>query len=98
MLGGEGVSERIGTTDYEAYLPYSDSWLEFQNVSVNGDKYPKGFNVKVQSGADLWSGCSGIGLERWTAAFLAQKGFDLDDWPAEIRRRFGEAREVFRFV
>jgi seryl-tRNA synthetase len=98
MLGGEGVSERIGTTDYEAYLPYSDSWLEFQNVSVNGDKYPKGFNVKVQSGADLWSGCSGIGLERWTAAFLAQKGFDLDDWPAGIRRRFGEAREVFRFV
>ncbi|HIH04406.1 MAG TPA: serine--tRNA ligase [Methanoregulaceae archaeon] len=98
MLGGEGASERIGTTDYEAYLPYSDSWLEFQNVSVNGDKYPRGFNVKVQSGGDLWSGCSGIGLERWTAAFLAQKGFDLDDWPAEIRRRFGDAQEIFRFV
>ena len=77
------ASERIGTTDYEAYLPYSDSWLEFQNVSVNGDRNPRGFNVKVQSGGDLWSGCSGIGLERWTAAFLAQKGFDLDDWPAD---------------
>ena len=98
MIGGEGASERIGTTDYEARLPYSDSWLEFQNVSVNGDKYPKGFNVKVQSGGDLWSGCSGIGLERWTAAFLAQKGFDLDDWPAEVRRRFGDAHEIFRFV
>jgi seryl-tRNA synthetase len=98
MLGGTGASERIGTTDYEALLPYSESWLEFQNVSVNGDKYPKGFNVKVQSGGDLWSGCSGIGLERWTAAFLAQKGFELDDWPAPVRRRFGDAQEIFRFV
>ncbi|NLX50327.1 MAG: serine--tRNA ligase [Methanospirillum sp.] len=98
IIGGEGTSERIGTTDYEACLPYSGDWLEFQNVSVNGDKYPRGFNVKVQSGGDLWSGCSGIGLERWTAAFLAQKGFDVDAWPAEIRRRFGDAPEIFRFV
>ncbi len=97
MIGAEGT-ERIGTTDYEAVLPYADSWLEFQNVSVNGDKYPRGFNVKVQSGKDLWSGCSGIGLERWTAAFLAQKGFELDDWPAPVRRRFGDAHEIFRFV
>ena len=97
MVGAEGT-ERIGTTDYEAVLPYADSWLEFQNVSVNGDKYPRGFNVKVQSGKDLWSGCSGIGLERWTAAFLAQKGFELDDWPAPVRRRFGDAHEIFRFV
>ncbi|KAF5067001.1 tRNA-binding domain protein [anaerobic digester metagenome] len=97
LIGAEGT-ERIGTTDYEAVLPYADSWLEFQNVSVNGDKYPRGFNVKVQSGKDLWSGCSGIGLERWTAAFLAQKGFELDDWPAPVRRRFGDAHEIFRFV
>jgi Seryl-tRNA synthetase len=95
---GCGCGERIGTTDYEAYLPYSDSWLEFQNVSINGDKYPKGFNVKIQSGADCWSGCSGIGLERWTAAFLAQKGLDNGNWPEGVAKIVGEPKELFRFL
>ncbi|MGZ4901285.1 MAG: serine--tRNA ligase [Halobacteriota archaeon] len=76
---------KIGTIDYEAYMPYRgerehSEWLEFQNVSVNGDKYPQGFNVKAQRG-ELWSGCSGIGLERWAAAFFAQKGLSIAAWP-----------------
>ncbi|RXE57070.1 seryl-tRNA synthetase [Methanoculleus taiwanensis] len=97
MLGESGSAD-IGTRDYEALLPYSNSWLEFQNVSVNGDKYPKGFNVKIQSGADCWSGCSGIGLERWTAAFLAQKGFDTAKWPEAVARLVDEPKEIFRFL
>lgn len=99
VAGGTcGCGERVGTTDYEAYLPYSDSWLEFQNVSINGDKYPKGFNVKIQSGAECWSGCSGIGLERWTAAFLAQKGLDSDGWPDGVATLVGEPNEIFKFL
>jgi seryl-tRNA synthetase len=97
MVGPCGC-DSVGTTDYEAYLPYSDAWLEFQNVSVNGDKYPKGFNVKIQSGEECWSGCSGIGLERWTAAFLAQKGFDPAGWPEAVAKRVGTWNEVFRFL
>jgi seryl-tRNA synthetase len=97
MVGPE-ESGVVGTTDYEAYLPYNKDWLEFQNVSVNGDKYPKGFNVKIQNGEECWSGCSGIGLERWTAAFLAQKGFDPSDWPEGVAKRVGELREVFKFL
>jgi seryl-tRNA synthetase len=97
MVGACGC-ETVGTTDYEAILPYSGTWLEFQNVSVNGDKYPKGFNVKIQSGEECWSGCSGIGLERWTAAFLAQKGFDPAGWPAAVANRVGSLNEVFRFL
>ncbi len=97
--GGEcGCGARIGTTDYEAILPYNDNWLEFQNVSINGDKYPTGFNVKIQSGEACWSGCSGIGLERWTAAFLAQKGLDGENWPESVANLVGEQNEVFRFL
>jgi len=101
MVGGEsscGCGSRIGTTDYEAYLPYNESWLEFQNVSINGDKYPRGFNVKIQSGADCWSGCSGIGLERWTAAFLAQKGLEPENWPEMVARLVGEPKKLFKFL
>jgi seryl-tRNA synthetase len=96
--GACGCGERVGTTDYEAYLPYSGNWLEFQNVSINGDKYPKGFNVKIQSGADCWSGCSGVGLERWTAAFLAQKGLEMDGWPDTVATLVGKQQEIFKFL
>jgi hypothetical protein len=46
--------------------------------------------VKSQSNKELWSGCSGIGLERWASAFYAQKGLDPDGWPAAFREIVGE--------
>ncbi|KXS44951.1 MAG: seryl-tRNA synthetase [Methanolobus sp. T82-4] len=101
--GLTGVSEQTeaGTTDYEAVLPYrgeDGEWLEFQNVSVNGNKYPSGFNVKCQSGEELWSGCSGVGLERWASAFFAQKGLDPANWPEEFRKRAGEIPQGISFL
>jgi seryl-tRNA synthetase len=98
--GKTGLADMAGagTVDYEAVLPYNGSWIEFQNLSVNGEKYPKGFTVKVQSGESLWSGCSGVGLERWASAFLSQKGLDPESWPAEFRERFGEMPKGIRFL
>jgi seryl-tRNA synthetase len=98
--GKTGLSEMqgAGTVDYEAVLPYNGNWIEFQNLSVNGEKYPKGFTVKAQSGDILWSGCSGVGLERWTSAFLSQKGLDPESWPAEFRKRFGEMPKGIKFL
>jgi seryl-tRNA synthetase len=91
-VGVDDAVERVkGTIDFEAYLPYRGSrseseWLEFQNLSIVGDKYTKAFAIKAQKG-ELWSGCSGIGLERWLTAFLAQKGLDPDGWPLAFRQR-----------
>jgi seryl-tRNA synthetase len=98
--GKTGLAEMAGagTVDYEALLPYNGSWIEFQNLSVNGEKYPRGFTVKAQSGEPLWSGCSGVGLERWASAFLSQKGLDPENWPAEFRERFGEMPKGIRFL
>ena len=98
--GKTGLSEMTGagTVDYEAILPYNENWIEFQNLSVNGEKYPKGFTVKAQSGESLWSGCSGVGLERWASAFLSQKGLDPSNWPEEFRKRFGEMPKGIRFL
>ena len=42
--------------------PTTETGLQFQNLFVNGEKYPKGFTEKAQSGEPLWSGCSGVGL------------------------------------
>ncbi len=97
-LTGLAEEKHVGTIDYEAFLPYKKEWLEFQNQSVNGDKYPKGFNVKSQSGKQIWSGCSGIGLERWASVFLAQKGLDPEHWPPKFREMFGEMPRGIRFM
>ncbi|NYT03054.1 MAG: serine--tRNA ligase [Methanosarcinales archaeon] len=98
--GKTGLSEMqgAGTVDYEALLPYSGNWIEFQNLSVNGEKYPRGFTVKSQKGETLWSGCSGVGLERWASAFLAQKGLDPENWPEAFRERCGEMPRGIRFL
>lgn len=90
-----------GTIDFEAYLPYrgdrSEEWLEIQNISIVGDKYVKAFNIKAQK-SDLWSGCSGIGLERWTVAFLAQKGIYPENWPERFRKYLPNLSEMPKFL
>ena len=98
--GKTGLSEMTGagTVDYEAVLPYNGNWIEFQNLSVNGEKYPKGFTVKAQSGEPLWSGCSGVGLERWASAFLSQKGLEPENWTEAFRKYFGEMPKGIRFL
>lgn len=100
-LVGLAAEKRVGTTDYEAPLPYrgkEGEWLEFQNLSINGDKYPSGFNVKLQSGEEIWSGCSGVGLERWTAVFLAQYGLDEENWPESLKNRIGKMPTGVKFL
>ncbi len=102
LTGLVDEKHEVGTIDFEAYLPYKGSreeseWLEFQNASNNGEKYPRGFNVKSQK-EKLYSGCTGIGLERWLATFLAQKGLDPGKWPMKFRDRLGELPEEIRFL
>lgn len=100
-LTGLAAESRVGTIDYEASMPYrgeDGEWLEFQNMSVNGDKYPKSFNVKSQSNQELWSGCSGIGLERWASAFYAQKGLDPELWPEAFGKIVGKLPEGITFL
>ncbi len=102
-VGVEDAEARVkGTIDFEAYLPYrgtreQSEWLEFQNLSIVGEKYTKAFSIKAQKG-ELWSGCTGIGLERWLTAFLAQKGLDRSGWPAEFQRYAGELPSDVRFL
>jgi seryl-tRNA synthetase len=95
-------SQDTGTIDFEAYMPYrgdrkKSDWLEFQNLSILGDKYIKAFNIKSQK-SELWSGCSGIGLERWTTAFLAQKGLNPDKWPNKFRKFLKELPKGIEFL
>ena len=99
---GDTSSQDTGTIDFEAYMPYrgdrkKSEWLEFQNLSILGDKYNKAFNIKAQK-SELWSGCSGIGLERWTTVFLAQKGLNPAKWPAGFKKYLKELPKGIEFL
>jgi len=94
--------QETGTIDFESYMPYrgdrkKSEWLEFQNFSILGDKYIKAFNIKAQK-SELWSGCSGIGLERWTTAFLAQKGLNPEHWPDGFRKYLDKLPSGIEFM
>jgi len=96
------TNQECGTIDFEAYMPYrgnrkNSEWLEFQNLSILGDKYIQAFNIKTQK-SELWSGCSGIGLERWTTAFLAQKGLNPKDWPEGFRKYLDKLPQGVEFL
>lgn len=98
----ETIEGQLGTIDYEAWLPYRGSreeseWLEFQNFSIVGDKYIKAFNLKNQKKKIIWSGCTGIGLERWVAVFLAQHGFNIEDWPEKFRNYLDKMPSEIKF-
>ena len=98
---GREEDEIKGTIDFEAYLPYrggrDKEWLEIQNISIVGDKYVKAFNIKAQK-SELWSGCSGIGLERWMVAFLAQKGIDAEKWPDGFKKYLQSLPRMPKFL
>ncbi|MHA1464460.1 MAG: aminoacyl--tRNA ligase-related protein [Candidatus Heimdallarchaeaceae archaeon] len=92
----------VGTIDFEAYMPYRGSrkeseWLEIQNISIIGQKYPKGFSVKAESNLELWSGCGGGSFERFLTAFISQKGLNPDDWPTEFKKYFDKLPKPVKF-
>jgi len=101
--GTEDDAEKVkGTVDFEAYLPYRGSreeveWLEFQNLSIVGERYTRAFTIRSPKSV-LWSGCSGIGLERWMTAFLAQKGLDPEGWPKRFYEFAGKVPAPVHFL
>lgn len=76
----------IPIKDIELYIPSSNSWLEIVGASILWNIQTKRFNIKSNNKEELWSGCTGFGLERLMYAFLAQKGFNSKKWPKEIKK------------
>lgn len=97
------TTKEVGTIDFEAYLPFRGSreqseWLEFQNLTVAGTKFSDAWKFKTASRKDVWTGCSGLCLERWMVSFLAQKGLDPEKWPTEFKERIGELPKEMKIL
>ena len=91
------------TLDIEVYVPHrgdreTSEWLEVANSSVHFDKYVEWYNIKEKRGREVWTGCSGNGLERFAIAVLANHGFDPQDWPKGLRGYLERLPEPYRMV
>ena len=60
---------------------------EIAGCSVEGNHLTRAFDIWESDGAEIWSGCCGIGLNRLVVGFLFQNGFDERLWPALMRDR-----------
>ncbi|MBI2674963.1 MAG: hypothetical protein HYX24_00775 [Candidatus Aenigmarchaeota archaeon] len=77
--------DEIPLLDFEFEIPYEDRWLEVCGACVEEDENTQSFGIQARSGEKLWSGCSGVGLNRLVYAYLAQHGFDPNSYPPKFR-------------
>lgn len=91
--------EEIPIKDLEIYIPNGFfkrgekiHYLEVAGVAALGEIQTKRFNIKSMEGHELWSGCTGIGLERFMYAFLASYGFDKEQWPKLIKEKYRDKK------
>jgi len=88
-------SWEVPAYDIEIYLPYRGErekaeWLEVAGCFVHKRKFVDSFKIRCEEDLEIWTGCTGLGVSRWVAAFLAEKGFKEEDWPAIVREKYRE--------
>ena len=97
-LEGRKVEERgIQFPDVPKYemrlvIPSQDKGVAVVSANVHGTHFTEGFSIKEAHKHILWTGCLGIGISRWIFGFLAQKGFDPENWPENVKERFKKVK------
>lgn len=86
-------SKNIAAYDLEIYLPYrgdreNSEWLEIAGCFVHKLKFVNSFKIKEIKKREIWTGCTGLGVTRWIAAFLSTHGFEVENWPKAVKVKF----------
>lgn len=53
------------------------------------DHFGRAFDIRTQNGQPAHTACIGFGLERIALALFMKNGFDVDDWPGDVRNVLG---------
>jgi seryl-tRNA synthetase len=97
-LEGRKVEERgIEFPDVPKYemrlsIPGQKKGVAVVSANVHGTHFVEGFSIKEAHKHRIWTGCTGVGVSRWIFGFLAQKGFDKENWPDDVREKVGDVR------
>lgn len=68
-------------------IPGQEKGVAVVSANVHGTHFIEGFSIKEAHNDRIWTGCTGFGLTRWVFGFLAQKGFDKENWPELVREK-----------
>jgi seryl-tRNA synthetase len=71
--------------EIRAKLPFKDSTLAVGSYNYHQNFFGRHLDITLPDGNPIHTGCTAFGLERIVYAFLAQFGFDQDNWPAVVK-------------
>jgi len=83
------------------WLPYEKEerkGVAVTSANVHGTHFVEGFNIRDYKGRKVWTGCTGYGITRWVVGFLAQYGFNYDNWPKVIQKKYGKMPEIPKVI
>lgn len=93
-LEGRKVEDRgiefpdIPKKEMRLVVPGEKKGVAVVSANIHGTHFVEGFSVKETHNHRIWTGCTGVGITRWVFGFLAQKGFDTENWPEDVQKRF----------
>ncbi|MCC7561694.1 MAG: serine--tRNA ligase [Methanobrevibacter arboriphilus] len=73
-------------------VPGQEKGVAVVSANVHGTHFTEGFSIREAHKHTLWTGCTGLGLTRWLFGFLAQKGFDENNWPELIKTQYKKTK------
>ncbi len=92
LEGRKGELDEVEYPDIPKYeiqveMPHTGENLSVGSVNLHGTHFVKGFSIRSGFDEPLWTGCAGLGINRWLLAFLAYNSFNPDNWPKKIRKK-----------
>ena len=81
--------QKIDKSKYEMHLSLSDSKsISVASFNLHGKAFTDSFKICVDQCEDTVTGCVGFGLQRWVLAFVAQYGWEVDNWPSFVKQKY----------
>ena len=71
--------------EVRARLPFKADTLAIGSYNYHQDFFGRHLNITLSDGSPIHTGCAAFGLERTVFAFLAQYGFNFEDWPNSVK-------------
>ncbi|PTD94433.1 serine--tRNA ligase [archaeon SCG-AAA382B04] len=92
LEGRKGEMDEVEYPDIPKYeiqvkMPHNGENLSIGSVNLHGTHFVKGFSIRAGFEEPIWTGCAGLGVNRWVLAFLAYNGFEAQNWPKKIKEK-----------
>jgi seryl-tRNA synthetase len=87
MLAHNQLSEELKLEIVVPIYPGLDDGTAIGSGNRHEDHFGAPFHIQSADGTVAHSACIGAGLERTTLALLRTYGFELKDWPSDVRAK-----------